>query len=238
MFVAAGTLARAGSAGRLTGRLLAQPDTLGDGDCEALREGMLGQPVNTLSSLGYVAGGIWLATRVRHLERRSRLPATAYAAFVALSGAGSVAYHGPQFAGAQLFHDLPIVGMVGLGVGVPVVRLVRSDRVLPGATRGRLAGAVVLGAASVASYFLGRSGGPACDPESLLQPHGLWHLGTAALATLWATVLWSSDEPSGGQLPSGGHEPDQGADRDPGIAHDDRSSRAGGSRGTAEVSDG
>ncbi|MCB0953190.1 MAG: hypothetical protein KDB13_10825, partial [Microthrixaceae bacterium] len=99
---------------------------------------------------------------------------------------------------------------------------------------GRLAGAVVLGAASVASYFLGRSGGPACDPESLLQPHGLWHLGTAALATLWAAVLWSSDEPSGGRQPSGGHEPDQ----DPGIVPDDRSSRAGGSRGTAEVSDG
>lgn len=171
-------------------RLLSQPETLGDGDCEALHDGLIGQPVNTISSFGYVAGGIWLATRIGGLQPRERVPAAAYATFVALSGAGSVAYHGPQFAGAQLFHDLPIVGMLGLGLGVPLARALRSRAAMPGATRGRIASVAALGAVSVGAYVLGRTGAPTCEPDSWVQPHGLWHLGTAAAATVWATVLW------------------------------------------------
>lgn len=44
--------------------VLDQPETLGDGDCEALRPGPIGQPVNTVTSLAYVAAGAWLLRRV------------------------------------------------------------------------------------------------------------------------------------------------------------------------------
>jgi hypothetical protein len=33
---------------------------------------------------------------------------------------------------------------------------------------------------------LGGSGGPLCNPDSLLQPHALWHVGAAGVATWWA----------------------------------------------------
>jgi hypothetical protein len=53
------------------------------------------------------------------------------------------------------------------------------------AGRGRV---VMLGALAVAlpAYLLGRSGGPLCRPDSLLQPHALWHLLTAAAMAGWA----------------------------------------------------
>ena len=33
---------------------------------------------------------------------------------------------------------------------------------------------------------LGATGGPLCDPDSLLQPHALWHVGSAAAVAWWA----------------------------------------------------
>ena len=36
---------------------------LGESDCEQIRTGLIAQPVNTLSSLAYVAGGGWVAAR-------------------------------------------------------------------------------------------------------------------------------------------------------------------------------
>jgi hypothetical protein len=63
----------------------------------------------------------------------------------------------------------------------------------PGATSparrpGRAGRAVVLGALGIglAAYLLGRTGGPLCRPDSLLQPHALWHLMTAAAMAAWA----------------------------------------------------
>jgi hypothetical protein len=41
-------------------------------------------------------------------------------------------------------------------------------------------------AVGVAAYLLGRTGGPLCRPESLLQPHALWHLLTAVAMAAWA----------------------------------------------------
>lgn len=174
----------------LARRLVVQPDTLGDGDCEAQHAGFLGQPTNTISSLGYVAGGVWLLTRIGRIERGERIVAIGYAVSVALAGAGSVAYHGPQFPGAQLLHDLPIVAMVGIGLGVPALRMVHRRPVLRCGGRSRALGAAGLAVAAGLSYLGGRTGSGTCRPESILQLHGLWHLGTAAAVTLWATALW------------------------------------------------
>lgn len=55
---------------------------------------------------------------------------------------------------------------------------------------------LVLGAVAIGFWFLGRPGSVACDPESWLQPHAVWHLLTAVLALAWvdrayATAGWS-----------------------------------------------
>jgi hypothetical protein len=55
--------------------------------------------------------------------------------------------------------------------------------------RGRRAGRVVMVAVlavGVTAYLLGRTGGPLCRPDSLLQPHALWHLLTAVAMAAWA----------------------------------------------------
>jgi hypothetical protein len=54
---------------------------------------------------------------------------------------------------------------------------------------GLRAGRVVLVAAlaaGVSAYLLGRTGGLLCRPDSLLQPHALWHLLTATAMAAWA----------------------------------------------------
>ena len=64
---------------------------LGGSDCEALHDGLLGQPANSMSSLAYVV----VAAYVLH---RGAPPAPALA--LALVGVGSVLYHGPMPPGA------------------------------------------------------------------------------------------------------------------------------------------
>ena len=54
---------------------------------------------------------------------------------------------------------------------------------------GLRAGRIVLVAAlaaGVSAYLLGRTGGRLCRPDSLLQPHALWHLLTATAMAAWA----------------------------------------------------
>jgi hypothetical protein len=54
---------------------------------------------------------------------------------------------------------------------------------------GRAARVLMLAAlaAGSAAYLAGRTGGPLCRPDSLLQPHALWHLLTAVAMAAWAT---------------------------------------------------
>ena len=72
---------------------------LGESDCEQIRTGLIAQPVNTLSSLAYVAGGGWVAGAVR----AGRPAAVAFGALLGAVGAGSVLYHGPCPPGASRF---------------------------------------------------------------------------------------------------------------------------------------
>ena len=193
-----GRFVRVGIAARVRSVALDQPPTLGDGDCEALRDSWLGQPVNTVTSIGYVAVGAWLGARSSRLPRDRRPSAVTYAGLVALTGIGSVAYHGPQFPGAQMLHDVPIIAASAVGAAVPLSRLARGREALPGwSTRSGVAiGAC--GALGLVSYAAGRTGSPLCRPRSLLQPHGVWHLATAALLGLWGSVIWSPETPADG----------------------------------------
>ena len=175
-------------------RVLAQPETLGDGDCEALRSGVIGQPTNTVTSFAYVGAGGWLGTRVPQLRRAQRGTAAAYAGLAAITGVGSVAYHGPQFPGAQTLHDAPIGGLLLLGAAVPAARRVRGQVPLPGWSARTGVAMAVTGAIGAASYVAGRTASPCCRPRSLLQLHGLWHLATATLIAMWGTVLWVPED--------------------------------------------
>ena len=178
-------------------------------DCERIGTGWLGQPVNSLTSLVFVAAGVIIA---------GRRPERAWVGVaVAATGIGSFLFHGPVPTGSELAHDvslawlLAIVPVVGtrwdrrlifpglalIGVFLAVVpsladplfialtatvlfTLVSRDRSF--ATVGPLA----LLISSAVFGRLGATGWPLCDPDSVFQPHGLWHLGAAAAVTWWA----------------------------------------------------
>jgi hypothetical protein len=139
---------------------------LGASDCEALRDGWLGQPVNTLSSVAYVVAGAYVLWR-----GGPRVPALALAAV----GFGSVLYHGPMTPGAGLAHDGSIVVFAAT---IPLAWRRRSVRWPP-------VTAVIAGGAALAVNLLTRTGAPLCRPESLLQGHAAWHALTALAIALW-----------------------------------------------------
>ena len=76
-------------------------------DCEAFRGGWLGQPTNTISSLVFVAVGLWLLRRARHAPSRAA-EIRLFGIASLLTGIGSAAYHGPHPAWGQWAHDVPI----------------------------------------------------------------------------------------------------------------------------------
>ncbi|HKY66990.1 MAG TPA: hypothetical protein VJM49_11495 [Acidimicrobiales bacterium] len=140
---------------------------LGGSDCEALHRGVLGQPVNGMSSLAYVVA----AGYVLH---RGGPPAPALA--LALVGVGSVLYHGPMPPGAGFVHDASLVAVPAAALAVGWRR-----RTFPRPPAVALA---ALAAGAVANLVT-RTGAPLCAPDSLLQGHALWHVLTAVGAGLW-----------------------------------------------------
>lgn len=80
------------------------------------------------------------------------------------------------------------VGLVGAELAVYRRRL-RTPRPALWAGLGCLAVGVLV-------FSLSRTGGPLCDPQSLLQGHAVWHVLTAAALALWAvTALPERKEP-------------------------------------------
>ena len=51
-------------------------------------------------------------------------------------------------------------------------------------TRVRLLFAAAISGAGLAAWWGGRSGGPWCSPESLLQWHAVWHAAAAVALTM------------------------------------------------------
>jgi hypothetical protein len=167
---------------------------LGATDCERLRDGWAAQPVNMATSAGYLAAGSGVTTRHGRAGAPCAAEARAYGAVLALVGAGSVAFHGPQPPGAKWLHDLPIVALIGIVGATPVVRLARGRVALPGWSVRRGLAVAGLTAAAATAYAAGRSGAPTCAPDSLVQWHGLWHLLSAAGFVAAADVLYGSME--------------------------------------------
>jgi hypothetical protein len=220
------------------------PSTPGLADCERIADGLLAQPVNTVSSVAYVAVGLVIAVLATTRHRGWRARSLVLAACLVATGLGSVAYHGPQPAVAELLHDLPIallLGLValhdlqllvprfrrviptvivgglvvaGLSLVVPVVASLAADALVvavivaevaihrrrlrprpsPRQQRRLLFAMTLAVVVAGALFVLGRSGGPLCDPESVVQLHAAWHVVSAAAVGLWWWLALASEE--------------------------------------------
>ena len=179
-------------------------------DCESIGGGLLRQPVNSITTLALVAAGLWIVTRrpdrrwvgvavmatgVGSLLFHGPMPAGAEWAhdvtlawlLLVVAGTGTrweKTTHVPGLlALGGLFALLPAIAdpvAVVITVIAVVVRI-RLDR--SSATWGAFS---LLAAAAIVGR-LGATGWPLCDPNSILQTHGLWHLSAAAAVVWWAT---------------------------------------------------
>lgn len=137
------------------------------GDCERVRPGWIGQPVNTATSLAYVAAAAVVARSAA--PRRS-----AWVVVLVWLGLGSVGYHGPGNRAGKVVHDcslLALVALAGTGIGRP--------------HRHGLAAAALTGVAA-AVHGATRTGRSRCEPDRVVQGHGVWHLMSAAAVALFA----------------------------------------------------
>jgi hypothetical protein len=188
------------------------------GDCELIGPGILGQPVNTLTTLPFFVLGLLLVSRGGARWVGVALIAT---------GAGSFVFHGPMPAWGEWAHDVSLAWLIAT-IGGRGTRWERWSRlpallglalvfaVIPiAADPVAVALTVVVGASILASRppiteliplgllavvailgRLGSTGGPLCDPGSIWQLHGLWHVGAAVAVTWWAAVRPQRETPS------------------------------------------
>ncbi len=84
---------------------------IGQSDCEAIRDAVVAQPVNTMSSAAYVVAGLWLVLRAIRTGGGDAATQIIYGIAVAGVGVGSVAFHGPMPSSALLIHDAAIVAV-------------------------------------------------------------------------------------------------------------------------------
>ena len=82
---------------------------------------------------------------------------------------------------------------VGVAVGTIVVAsLIARRRSMTAVWSWPLLG---LGAIAIGMWALGTPGSPACDADSWLQPHGLWHVLTAIVAIAWVDRAYAAADP-------------------------------------------
>lgn len=86
--------------------ILVMTTPLGAGDCEALGDGWLLQPVEAWSSLAYAVVGIIVIFSAGRSAPPERVMRVAFGLLMAATGVGSFLYHGPQPVGAGFAHDV------------------------------------------------------------------------------------------------------------------------------------
>ena len=192
-------------------------------DCEFIRDGFFGQPVNSVTTGALILAGFIVLRR----------PSVRWVGIgLIATGLGSLLFHGPMPAGAEWAHDVTLAWLIVLVAGVgrrwerwtrlpalafigllfavvpgiadlltvavtaaTIILLISEDRSF--ATIGPLA---LLGATAVLGR-LGATGWPLCQPDSVLQTHGVWHVGAAAAVAWWA-IGWDSKRREADLLPS------------------------------------
>jgi hypothetical protein len=87
-------------------------EELGSGDCERISSGLLTQPVNAWSSLAYVAVGLWIVSLAIRSKVIDPVLTWVLGAAVALTGVGSVLFHGRDLEGVKWLHDWSIVAVL------------------------------------------------------------------------------------------------------------------------------
>jgi hypothetical protein len=155
-------------------------------DCEAITAGFLGQPVNALTTVGFVIAGVLVMVR-----RPERI--WVGIALIA-TGVGSFLFHGPMPAGNEWAHDVTLTWLIVVvaGVGTRVEQYTRLPALLIIGTLFALAPTVAdpIGVAvtivAVISVLRGRNYA-ALPPLLLLAAVAAFgHLGAAAAVAWWA----------------------------------------------------
>jgi hypothetical protein len=138
---------------------------------------------------------------------------------VASIGVGSIAFHGPMPFWGEFVHDVSIVvtlvwvllverkrthlwplgfalaaaASITPSIADPVQAVlavgVLAAVSIPKENRARRLQAVAILALGGVVGTLSRTGGPFCDPDSLWQGHGFWHLAAAASLAIWGLAI-------------------------------------------------
>lgn len=87
---------------------------------------------------------------------------------------------------------LALLGLIGVAAVAIEITVFRTGTrgPLPAGRAHRLAAIVALVAVAGLFQLLGRTGGPLCHPDSILQGHAAWHVLTATAFGLYGTVAF------------------------------------------------
>lgn len=89
---------------------------------------------------------------------------------------------------------LTAVTAVWAGLGV-LLAWIRRGRPVRDVRWGPLVVTIVTGTVGAALRLLGRTGGPLCEPTTLLQPHALWHVLAAIAVAAFAVAAYGIPSP-------------------------------------------
>jgi len=133
--------------------------------------------VPLIGVLGFVAG--WHVGRLRSVADRGALVGTAIGLVVS-SVMWAVTPGAVNIAVAT--------AVVVIAAGSWQARRWRMTRVWTGPV-------LVLGVTAIVFWAIGTPGSPACDADSWLQPHGVWHVLTALVALAWVDAAYAALDP-------------------------------------------
>jgi hypothetical protein len=127
----------------------------GGGDCEALRPGLIAQPVNAATSLAYLAAGVDLLVRAVRARDHAAESAVAdvFAVLLVANGLGGVAFHGPGNRSAKWLHDVALTGTLSFVILNDVALLVR----LPGRHQLAALAIAIAGLGAILAYRPGHT---------------------------------------------------------------------------------
>lgn len=119
---------------------------LGTGDCEAIHQELLKQPVNAWSSLAFAVVGLAVLASARSASGADRTNRVVFGLLLSATGIGSFLFHGPQPDTAHFLHDLTLVAALWFLVVVNTAGAFSANR--------QTAAAVFLGGVAVLALGL------------------------------------------------------------------------------------